>query len=399
MFIKPSIIKKVFNIDVEKALLVYLWTYSKHEYHRIKTISFINSRIIGTFRKSLFSRPVLAIPKNTSHYIFYIRTYTRSDLDEHSNVYESACTNTLVCSLFNRERTLDACSLLKAFLVLLAKQSELLESLHSHQISLRSQKGLCILLTLLDALSESFKILPCISRSSKLVSFQEMVPAENILCQIANSFKIPTYSLQHSIGAYNGVYSSKSSLTNPPHFMSSVCKNILVWGDYTKRCFKRFTDSEIHCIGKPVLPQANSYASGITFIYDSDDEFNNHLLEYSVIMKKKGFQVSNWFKPGHKLVMDGVVRDGPLRKIIIGMKSTLLFEIGYLGGHVFVLPESIVADDLPNSLIIHSPDEMELRYYNLISYPHYIWKDFINCTAHESVNRYREIICGTRAYH
>ena len=51
-------------------------------------------------------------------------------------------------------------------------------------------------------ISDAVKVYPILLKHSKLVSFQEMVPEENILCQLANLRNIETFALEHAIGIY-----------------------------------------------------------------------------------------------------------------------------------------------------------------------------------------------------
>ena len=80
-------------------------------------------------------------------------------------------------------------------------------------------------------------------------------------------------------------------------------------------------------------------------------------------------------------------------EIVIGTKSSLLFELGYLGHEVYFSKENKSKKEIPKNLIIDDLDLFLKKYLNNKNYPTLnIWKHFIECTDKESVNRYKKIL-------
>lgn len=385
------------KIDFEKVLAVPLWTIVNSEYKRVDDVgcAFILIRkICGCLYRCLLTVPVChqrGSPEEKN--IVFLRAYSRNDLVKHSEIYESAIDNTLVCTLSNRRKELSLMSFLTAMALLFRSRKVFIDVLNKNRVRMISQESLGLALVLLEAFSDVLKIFPYIQNSSRLVSFQEMVPVENLACQLANAAGIRTYALQHALGAYSelGAYESRYSRV---HYSASVCSCILAWGEYSKQDFGKFTGSKIILVGKPDLAPISSFAEGVTFIFEADDDINTKLLLLAADLEAMGIECSRWYRPGHNLVTNGVARVGPLRKTIVGWRSSLLVELGFLGAAVFVIRESVFADYLPNDLIVDSADEIQERLANTTEYPLGIWTRFIRCTGDESILRYREALLG-----
>jgi hypothetical protein len=67
-------------------------------------------------------------------------------------------------------------------------------------------------------------------------------------------------------------------------------------------------------------------------------------------------------------------------------------ELGFLGLNVYVLKDSPIERFLPYNLIIDNIVTETEKIISLDSYPSDIWKEFIECTGLESVNRYKKIL-------
>jgi len=381
------------NVSFLKALSVPLWDISNGEFKR-KSISlpaWVIREISRFIYYSICTKPKVVKKEASKSKLFFLRAYSRSDLNEHAGIFEAAIPASSVCVLSQRDTTFDLLAISKCFCFMWIKRKEFQKILRKKFIPLFSQEGFFIFMTLVNALSDFFKIYPYLKRAPKVVSFQEMVPVENLVCQVANMLGIPTYALQHALGAYtdSGSYEARYSRV---HYDASVCKTILVWGESTKKYFRKCTDANIYLIGKPVLPSLSIFSEGVTFIFEADDDVNNKLLSLSDDIESRGYEVSRWYRPGHKLVKDGVVREGPLRKMIIGWRSSLLVELGSIGGCVFVISESVFRDDLPLDLVVQNVNQIEDRYKMICDYPYGVWKHFIDCTGQETVNRYKSIL-------
>ena len=385
------------KVDFNKVLAVQLWAIENSEYKRVDSVKFplvFIRKIFGCLYRCSLTMPVLHGSSLSERKTFFLRAYSREDLDKHSEFYESAIGNTLVCVLTKRRKGLSFIPFLSAMVLLFRSRKVIVNILNKNEISLISQESSALFLVLLEAFSDVLKIFPHIQSSSRLVSFQEMVPVENLACQLANALGINTYALQHALGAYSefGTYEARYSKV---HYSASVCSCILAWGEYSKKDIKKFTNSKIVLVGKSYLPTLPPFANGVTIIFEADDEINSKLSSIAVDLEGMGIEVSRWYRPGHKLVVNGLTRDGPLRKTVVGWRSSLLVELGFLGATVFVIPESVFTDALPSFFVIDSAKEIQERLYNTFEYPHDVWRFFISCTGDESVCKYRQALLGT----
>ena len=384
------------KINFGKVLAVPLWIIENSEHKRADPLKFsliLVRRMFSCIYHSLLAMPVVHGSTSAEGKTFFLRTYSRQDLNKHSEIYESAIKDKLTCVLSMRRKGLSFIPLLAAITMLFRSWKAITHTLAKNDIRVMSQEGSELILILLQAFSEVSVIFPYIQNSSRLVSFQEMVPVENLACQLANASGIKTFALQHALGAYSesGTYETRYSKV---HYSASVCSVILAWGEYSKRDFQKFTGSKINLVGKPALPEIASFVGGVTFIFEADDRINLKLLSMAAELEEMGVEVSRWYRPGHRLVVNGVTRDGPLRKIIIGWRSSLLVELGFLGAATFVIRESVFADSLPSDLVVESANDIQERLNSIAEYPHDTWKRFIGCTGDESIRRYRQAIFG-----
>ena len=383
------------QIDLEKVLAIHLWANKNNQFKRISSIKFIQKFIwnsISIIYNCVLIHPFVIVKNNGQNKILFIRAHSRNDLDKHSKIYESAVENVNICVLSKKIRKIDFFTLPKVLLNLWKIRKSIIFTYKKSNISPCSQEGIEIFNSLFLAVSDCIKLLPHIIACKQIISFQEMVPVENLICQVSNALEKQTFSLQHALGAYSekGSYESKYSRI---HYESSVCKTILVWGGYSKISFEKFTSSKIVLIGKPYLPNIKEFVDGYTFVFEADTNINNKLLILSNEIEARGYPVSRWFRPGHKLAIEaGCSRKGPLRKFIIGWRSSLLVELGFLGGNVFVIPDSVFSNVLPPYLVVNNVDALENRFENLEEYPNEVWKQFIDCTGDESIKRFKKSI-------
>ena len=133
---------------------------------------------------------------------------------------------------------------------------------------------------------------------------------------------------------------------------------------------------------------------GLTFIFENKEfkKINDHLLKLSDLFELSKLKVSRWFKPSHPLLSSGIIRDGPLRDIIIGCNSSLVAELGFLGHKVFVTKHSNFKKYLPKELIVDDKNFFKNKNNFFKKYPKRIWKNFIYCSKNESLRRYKKIL-------
>ena len=387
---------QVKNLDFKKIIAIDLWFLrnDREKQFKIRNISFLFLVycFLRVIYRSFLSFPKIKIQDKKNLEIFYIRTYSRSDLNKHSECYENI-NNTSVCILSERKKKIDIFNFFKIIFFLFQNYKFWQNGLKNNNLNLFSVDGFYIFLRFLESLSDVFKIIPLLKKHKKLVCFQEGLPTENFLCQYANDSNIETYSLQHGLAVYktNGTFESRYPICN---YINLTSKNIMCWGKHNETIYKNHSSAKVYIIGKPYLPKLSSDISGVTFIFENKEfkETNEYMLKLSNIFQNNKIQVSRWFKPSHSLSSSGIVRDGPLRKIIIGCNSSFVVELGFLGFQVFVTQDSNLIKYLPKELIINNKDFFFDKKSILENYPKQIWKDFIDCTKNESLERYRKIL-------
>lgn len=382
-------------INFEKLFNKQIWFYENldDEKNRIETIISLIRFSLGALKRSIFTSPLIIFPKIKKRSIIYIKAYSRTDIDAHSKYYLNGSDITL-CLFRKRQKKIDLTTFFVCIFFLIKFRKLWLKTLRKNKVNFISVSGIKIFFEFFSALSDLIKIYPILIKHSKLISFQEMVIVENLICQIANLLNIKTFALQH------GMHSKKD---NKNHFLkglsvndylSSVCKNILCWGKYNKKIYEKFTNAKIFIIGKASLPVEKQLKDGVTIIFESKacKKDNEKLFTIYNKLITHGIPVSRWFKPGHNLIKNIYGHEGPLRKIIIGINSTLLFELGYLGYKVYVTKDSNVYRDIPSKLIINNSNLISKITFNPKNYPHNIWKYFIECSEKKSVQRFKKII-------
>ena len=108
-------------IDFKKVIGVKLWVAANKEKDiNIKIfdkIILLFKLFLRTIYNSVFSTPSIKFPENKIFSIFYIRAYSRPDLDKHSSYYENI-DSTSVCIFKKRKINIDLLSILKCSLQL-----------------------------------------------------------------------------------------------------------------------------------------------------------------------------------------------------------------------------------------------------------------------------------------
>lgn len=401
MFLRLKKINHIFkntSFDFKKALNCQLWVSanlsSKNKLKLSKHLILLLKYLLRTIYNSILTTPIINSPKKGKSNILIIRNHSRPNIENHVKYFENI-DSTSSCCFKNRKIKIDIFTFFYCIFFLFKSRQSWLEVFKFYEIKLYSIKGLNVFIYFFNSLSDTIKILPALLSHTKLVSFQDHITVENITCQIANNINIKTFGLQHAISIFNEDISSyeKNYLINCT-YKPSVCKNILVWGDYSKNVFEKYTDARISIIGKPDMPLIESPLDGVTLIFQ-DKEFedhNNKLFEIYNFLNNQKVPISLWFKPGHVLIKNSQVRVGPLRKIVIGVTSSLCFELGFLGLQVFILKQKSTDHSIPKSLLLEDIDLIAKNYKSLKDYPHNLWKNFIQFSSDKSIERYKNIV-------
>ena len=214
-----------------------------------------------------------------------------------------------------------------------------------------------------------------------------------MICQLANLINIKTFALEHGMGTFRlkGPYWQRIPLRI---YLSSVCKNVLCWGKFSKILFRKYTNAKVYIIGKYSLPKKTKNLNGVTIIFQHQNwkAANKKLIDIGANLEKINIPVSYWFKGENFLEKKNKTRTGPLRKIVLGNSSNLLAELGYLGLQVYLLKNSVFLEFLNNSSILLKIEKIKSQYLGKKKYPKYIWKSFIECTGSKSIKRYKKIL-------
>jgi len=382
---------KVFNVDIADFKGLKYEAKDNYKFSILGNYYKISRFFFSTVYKSIFTYPFISNPNKKK--IFYIKNFTNNYIDFNSEIYEKI-SGTAVCKTYKRLKKTEISNFFYCIYIIFKIRKLWIKILKINGIGLFESNGIMIFLKFFGALSDVLKILPTLSKYKKLVSFMEMTQFENLVCQIANINKIKTFALEHGMGAYKprGSYWEKYKITG---IRSSVCKNILCWGKYSKRLFKNHTNAKIHIIGKARLPIIKNYSDGVTFIFQHKrwSTFNKKLFKIASSLKKYKIPISYWYKGENLINKNKSSRDGPLRKIIVGNSSNLLAELGVLNFHVYLLKNSFYFDFIKNDFIVATVEKIKMKYdESNDNYPTQYWKNFIECSGNESILRYKKII-------
>jgi len=358
---------------------------------------FLIKNFIRTLYHSIFYSPY--VKKNSKNCkIFYIRTFNREDIVKNSVNYEQI-EGTTVCVLEKKIKKINFKILIFSGIDLFKSKSYWLKFFKENKIKLFSYSGVILLTKLYEVYSQTLKIIPLVLKHKTLVSCNQSLPTENMICQLANLNKIETFGLQTSLNIYNQNKIQDFDIINYDFYkitdyLNPVCKNILCWGSINKFLYNKHIKANIHIIGKAGLPEITIPETGVTVIFEASEfEIKNYeLLKISNYLKNNNIEVSRWFRKGHPEIKNGVLRDGPLRKVVVGFNSTLLAEMGFLGLDTFVFKGSNFENFLPQDLIIDKIDDFINRINHKRSYPYEIWKNFIECSGEESVQKYKKLL-------
>ena len=376
---------------------VYSFKKIKDDSSFLKKLFFLFKKTLTVLHKSIFYSP--SIKKNSVNLkIFYIRTFDRPDIKINSFYYEQI-EGTTVCILSRKIKKINLDIFINTIVNLFKSRKYWMKVLQKNEIKLLSYQGFFLLTILYEAYSQTSKILPLALKHEKLVSSQQCEPTENMICQLANLNKIETYGLQTSLNIYNESKAQDSSLISYDYFkildyLNPVCKNILCWGPVNKSLYEKYTKANVHIIGKAGMPDIDYIEKGATIIFEQNmfEMTNNKLFQISNFLENNEIKVSRWFRKGNPLAKNGILRDGPLRKVVIGLNSTLLADLGFLGLEIYAYKGSSFENLVPSNLIINKMDELLNKFHLKNKYPHEIWKNFIECSQEESVKKYKSFL-------
>ena len=362
-----------------------------------KKLIFLIKNLTKIIHSSIFYSP--HIKKNSKNFnVFYIRTLNRGDIVQNSVNYEKF-EGTTVCVLEKKIKQTNPKIIYYSIKDLFKSKKYWLKFFKENKIKLFSYSGFVLLTRLYEVYSQTLKIMPLVIKHKIVVSYQQCQATENMICQLANINKMQTFGLQTSLNIYDQSKNIDFDKFNYDFYkildyLNPVCKNILCWGSINKSIYISSVKANIHIIGKAGLPEITDPKIGVTIVFEPNDfeTTNNELLKISNYLKNNEITVSRWFRKGHPSIKNGALRDGPLRKVIIGFNSTLLAELGFLGMEVYVLKGSNFEKFLPKELSIQKIDDLINNINIKRSYPHEIWKNFIECSGEESIQRYKILL-------
>lgn len=382
------------NLNFNKILSIQI-LLSKNKKKDLRLYYLLLRSFLNTIYKSIFFSPIIRLSKKKGPQIFYIRSFSRDDLVMHSECYERI-EGTTICILDKKKICIDIVTFLYSIFLLYKSRKYWIKCLNIKKVSFFSLVGLDVFLKLFISVSDVLKIYPFLSTHSKLVSFIEINPTENIICQLANMNNIETFALEHAVAMYKKRGDFWERLGAQP-YLNSVCHNILCWGNYSKNNYKNYTDAKIYIIGKAYLPIVKNIFDGVTFVFQNADQWtctNNKLLDISKDLADLKVSVSLRFKRKDKSFQQKkyFFNEQKFGKIVIGCSSNLLLELGYLGLKVYVIKDSILSKSLPNRLVLENPNLIYNEIKSQKNYPYGVWKNFIQCTGNKSVARYKSIV-------
>jgi len=339
--------------------------------------------------------------------IFFIESHDRGDLRKETALLKASLgPNVLSVVVAHKTRAFNLKNSFIAFFLIVINIKSVLSATSSTTNSLAFIQKALLVSECFQALSHAIDLFPFYARSKSVFSFQEVTLTENIVCQVANGLGLRTYAFQHAISLglvdrYLDRTRSKPTHLDDTILEASVCNVVFCWGNIQRDLFKAFTRAHPVVIGRASLDAATqairSSPDGITFIFDSDCFNSERLME---LVRKSiffGFPVSLWFKPKteHSRVFSAE-RIGPLRRFVIGGKSSLLPQLAVGGSSVFILSQSYFERFLPPNLIIHDFDDLVKAYTAIDSYRGEVWQDFIAYTGVTTLKKLQAFVFSHR---
>lgn len=371
---------KLFNNN-EKINFNYIYLCIKQTIKNLHNTIFWHPKLLKSFKINSEE------PK-----ILFLETFNRSDLLRDTNLLKYYINNLSTINFtINKEKKIKLEVLFYSLLLLLKIRKEL--ELNKTVICLpyKFLHKILFLSELLNLISKLISLYPSIVIHDIVISFQEMSPLENLICQVSNILNIKTIGLCHAIGIEKRIINNDSGESIiSAMYSSSVCQYIFCWGGYHKKLFNKYTNSDVRIIGKPFIEKFNSPYDGILFIFDYDINANNKLLRIAEEIIKEGIPISYWFKPTSELSNNFIDRNGPPRKIVLGEKSSLLIALGLQNYKVYVLKNSHLENLLGDDYCVSSASNLIRIYKENKKYDNGVWKNFIVSNDEECVKNFNQ---------
>ena len=347
-------------------------------------------RSLNLFKHSLLQDPKINVKKlrEDSRYSVFIESYRRQDLQNHSHAIKSVIGSHVAFCFSDTERNFSLNRFFKSFKVTWQLRRKVLDFVLAEKLQFPILAYVEFFSILFVAFSRIQRCVTFLEKADSLVSFQEMVPEENLLCQLANLMNIPTVAMIHGLGYVDMRGTDVSDSYALVHYKPTVAKNIFCWGNFHKDVFKRYTEARCYLVGKPtneaIVPE--EIKPGVLFIYDSDKETNNVLTFLSEGLVSRGVPTSCWYKSDTYLALKRGNRSGPCREIVVGSKSTLLLDLALSGLRVFVVKSSPLVHFFSSDYVVRDVTDLVKAYTNNCAYVVDPWHHLIQFTGSDSLN-------------
>ena len=226
-------------------------------------------------------------------------------------------------------------------------------------------------------------------------SHMEMQLYENIVVQVAKLNGCRTFAMQHGFYSNDGAKIS-ASVVNPVNYLANVAHTFLVWGSETVCEVRPYIGCEFAIVGKPAsIVKGRSELEtarhvGTLVLLDSKINLlmNQELLEK--VFRESGSDEAIYVithpdddtnYPGDYCTV-GHNEVNPDK--VIGLNSSALIQYGVAGYRVLCHSGSRLLKGA-NSSVSGTTSSNELVLVNDI--PHSYWRQFIQCSAAESVHK------------
>lgn len=351
--------------------------------------------IIKNIHNTIFWHPKIlkSFKKNSKGAnILFIETYNRPDLIIDTNTFKYYLNNLQTINIsVNKEKKLKLLVFLHVLIVIYKIRKSLKFNILVIDLPFKILHKILFLSEILNYVAKIINLYPVITRQDIVISFQEMSPLENLVCQISKNLGKKTIALCHGIGIEKRVINDKTAETIiSAMYSSSVCSYIFCWGNYHKKLFDKYTNSDVRIIGKPSIEIFKSSSDGILFVFDYDMNANNKLLQIAEEISSIGIPVSYWLKPTSELSNNFIQRNGPTRKIVLGEKSSLLIALGLQNYEVYVMAYSHMATILGNEYCVSSANKLIEIYKEKREYDNSIWSNFIELHDNLCIRRFNK---------
>jgi hypothetical protein len=323
-----------------------------------------------------------------------IESFTDSYLTGRTTLLTSALTGLSKLTIYSdRVFKTSAYAIFMTLRLMIANRRQIHSALYIDNLKRKKLNYLYLLAILAVGLSDAIKIFGDLQRFRAVIAAQEMLTSENLICQLANHIGLETYALVHGLGQIDHDENSPSrsglsSYVFKAFYSSTVCKTICCWGEYHAAIYKLSGARKVYAVGMPgYLEMPSLIEEGVTFIFDSDERENLKLLKLESEIRAFGIKTSLWAKPGTKLFRElGGARVGPARSYAVGLKSTLLAELGTLKFKVYLIRSRFFPSSVFNEVFINDADDLLKKIFSVAPYPFDVWKYLIISCGEDAAN-------------